>query len=211
MESEQKKLITNIKKAAKANQQATAKVMVKDLVRSKNYVNRFIMMKTQLNAVGLKIQTMKSHEAMSSAMKGVTKCLVMMNKQVSMPELQKIMQDFVTENEKSELQQEIMDDTIDDAMAEEGSEEAENAIYNQVMDELGLSFQSDVPEALSTELPQGQKSAVAPMATPAGGPSNNNNNSNNSSDDAGAGASGPAGAGDPAMSELESRLNNLRR
>jgi len=40
MESEQKKLITNIKKAAKANQQATAKVMVKDLVRSKNYVNR---------------------------------------------------------------------------------------------------------------------------------------------------------------------------
>jgi hypothetical protein len=65
MESEQKKLITNIKKAAKANQQATAKVMVKDLVRSKNYVNRFIMMKTQLNAVGLKIQTMKSHEAMS--------------------------------------------------------------------------------------------------------------------------------------------------
>ena len=65
MESEQKKLITNIKKAAKANQEATAKVMVKDLVRSKNYVNRFIMMKTQLNAVGLKIQTMKSHEAMS--------------------------------------------------------------------------------------------------------------------------------------------------
>jgi len=64
-------------------------------------------------------------------MKGVTKCLVMMNKQVSMPELQKIMQAFVTENEKSELQQEIMDDTIDDAMAEEGSEDAENAIYNQ--------------------------------------------------------------------------------
>lgn len=55
----------------------------------------------------------------------------MMNKQVSMPELQKIMQAFVTENEKSELQQEIMDDTIDDAMAEEGSEDAENAIYNQ--------------------------------------------------------------------------------
>lgn len=48
-----------------------------------------------------------------------------------MPELQKIMQAFVTENEKSELQQEIMDDTIDDAMAEEGSEDAENAIYNQ--------------------------------------------------------------------------------
>jgi charged multivesicular body protein 2A len=69
--------------------------MVKDLVRSRSFVNRFIMMKTQLNAVGLKIQTMKSHEALSSAMKGVTKCLVLMNKQTSSTELQSIMQEFI--------------------------------------------------------------------------------------------------------------------
>jgi len=86
-----------------------------------------------------------------------------------------------------------------------------------VIDELGLSFQSDVPEALSTEVPSAQANKAAPQATPAGGPSNNSsNNNNNSGDDAGAGADGGGaqaggGGGDPAMSELESRLNNLRR
>lgn len=86
------------------------------------------------------------------------------------------------------------------------------------MDELGLSFQSDVPEALSTEVPSAQANTAAPQATPAGGPSNNSNNNNNSGDDAGAGAGADGGGaqaggggGDPAMSELESRLNNLRR
>ena len=42
--------------------------MAEDLVRTRNYIARFIEMKTQLSAVGLKIQAIKSHEAMSQAM-----------------------------------------------------------------------------------------------------------------------------------------------
>jgi hypothetical protein len=45
--------------------------MAKDLVRTRNYITRFIEMKTHLNAVSLKIQTIKSHQAMAEAMKGV--------------------------------------------------------------------------------------------------------------------------------------------
>ena len=55
---------------AAQNQINTVKIMAKDLVRTRNYINRFIEMKTQLSAVGLKIQAIKSHEAMASAMKG---------------------------------------------------------------------------------------------------------------------------------------------
>ena len=56
---------------AAQNQINTVKIMAKDLVRTRNYINRFIEMKTQLSAVGLKIQAIKSHEAMASAMKGI--------------------------------------------------------------------------------------------------------------------------------------------
>jgi charged multivesicular body protein 2A len=118
MEKDQTKLTKDIKKMAKANQTATVKIMVKDLVRMRNYVNRFIMMKTQLSAVGLKIQTMKSQESMTRAMKGVTKALVTMNKQMSLPQLTKIMQEFMSENERSELQDEMMNDVLDEAMTE---------------------------------------------------------------------------------------------
>ena len=132
MESSQKELVSGIKKMAKKGQQATVKVMVKDLVRNRQYVNRFIMMRTQLNAIGLKMQTMKSHQAMTTAMKGAYGCMKKMNNAFSMPALQTIMRDFVKENERSEMQQEMMDDMVDDVMEEDGTADEEDKVYNQV-------------------------------------------------------------------------------
>jgi len=56
LESNEKKLISDIKKHAKLNQMGAVKIMAKDLVRTRNYITRFIEMKTHLNAVSLKIQ-----------------------------------------------------------------------------------------------------------------------------------------------------------
>jgi charged multivesicular body protein 2A len=123
--------------------------MAKDLVRTRNYITRFIEMKTHLNAVSLKIQTIKSHQAMAEAMKGVTKALTSMNKKISLPGMQKIMAEFMKENEKFEVTQETIGDTIDDAMAEDGSAEQEDMIVNQVLDELGIGAAGEVPDAPS--------------------------------------------------------------
>lgn len=54
--------------------------MALDLVRTRRYVKKFIMMKANIQAVSLKIQTLKSQNAMAEAMKGVTKALQSMNK-----------------------------------------------------------------------------------------------------------------------------------
>lgn len=65
-------------------------------------------------------------------MKGVTKALISMNKKMDLPGLQKVMSDFMRENEKSEITQEALADALDDAMEEEGSSEQEESIVNQV-------------------------------------------------------------------------------
>mmetsp|Transcript_35518 Transcript_35518/g.33691 ORF Transcript_35518/g.33691 Transcript_35518/m.33691 type:complete len:215 (+) Transcript_35518:123-767(+) len=147
LKTQEKKLVIDIKKSAKVGQMGPVKIMAKDLVRTRNYTTRFIEMKTHLNAVGLKMQTIKSHDAMATAMKGVTKALVSMNKKMDLPGLQKVMGDFMRENEKSELVGEAMGDAMDDAMEEEGSSEQEENIVNQVLDELGISMSEAVPEA----------------------------------------------------------------
>ena len=210
MKSSQKKLEKDIKKYAKENQTATVKIMVRDLVRNKNYVNRFIMMKTQLTAVGLKIQTIKSNEAMSSAMKDVSKCLVLLNKQMSVPELQKVMNDFMSEQEKNDIQQEIMNDTMDEAMMEDDSEQQEDAIYNQVMDELGLKFGEEVPMAPSSEVAGTKAAEAEELPVPAGGPTGDNKGKGGDDDKKGGGGEG-GGGGDAGINELEARLQNLRR
>jgi charged multivesicular body protein 2A len=214
MKANQKKLEKDIKKYAKENQTATVKIMVKDLVRNKNYVNRFIMMKTQLTAVGLKIQTIKSNEAMSSAMKDVTKCLVLLNKQMSVPELQRVMNEFMSEQEKNDIQQEIMNDTMDEAMMEDDSEQQEDAIYNQVMDELGLQFGEEVPSAPSSVVAGTKAVEAEQLPVPAGGPSGGNKHKGGDDTKGGENEGGEApggGGGDPGISELEARLQNLRR
>ena len=63
--------------------QDAVKIMAKDLVRTRRYVKKFIMMKANIQAVSLKIQTLKSNNSMAQAMKGVTKAMATMNRQVS--------------------------------------------------------------------------------------------------------------------------------
>lgn len=60
-----------------------SQILAKDLVRTRNYVTKFIEFRSHLQGVGLKLETVRSHEAMASAMKDVTKAMVSLNKQVS--------------------------------------------------------------------------------------------------------------------------------
>lgn len=105
LEQQEKKLIMDIKKSAKAgqmvrhipiswrfgdsdalcevpcfnravnivNHQNACKVMAKDLVRTRNYVQKFYQMRTQLQAVSLRIQTLRSNQQMAEAMRGATR------------------------------------------------------------------------------------------------------------------------------------------
>lgn len=62
--------------------QDAVKIMAKDLVRTRRYVKKFITMRANVQAVSLKIQTLKSNNSMAQAMKGVTKAMATMNRQV---------------------------------------------------------------------------------------------------------------------------------
>jgi charged multivesicular body protein 2A len=54
--------------------------MARDLVRTRRYVKKFIMMRANIQAVSLKIQTLRSQNAMAEAMKGVTRAMRTMNR-----------------------------------------------------------------------------------------------------------------------------------
>lgn len=47
--------------------------MAKDLVRTRRHIHKFYQMKTQLQAVSLRIQTLRSNQQMAEAMKGATR------------------------------------------------------------------------------------------------------------------------------------------
>nr|CAG4636630.1 EOG090X0H8I [Eubosmina coregoni] len=188
MEQQEKKIIADIKKMAKDNQMDAVKIMAMDLVRTRRYVKKFILMRANIQAVSLKIQTLKSQNAMAEAMKGVTKAMQNMNKQLKLPQIQKIMQEFEKQSEIMDMKEEMMSDAIDDAMGDEGDEEESDAVVSQVLDELGLQLTDQL-----TGLPIASGSLASTTGIATKGPQ-----------------AAVATTGD-ADADLQDRLNKLRR
>lgn len=201
MEQQEKKIIADIKKLAKENQMDAVKIMAKDLVRTRRYVRKFMLMKANIQAVSLKIQTLKSQNAMGEAMKGVTKAMTNMNRQLNLPQIQKILHEFEKQSEIMDMKEEMINDAMDDAMEDEGDEEETDAIVSQVLDELGLQLNdqlSGLPQAAGSLSVAGGVKAPQAAAMGAGGGA----------------AAGGSGAGSPvsdADADLQARLDNLRR
>merc|ERR1712183_382164 len=161
-----------------------------DLVRTRRYVKKFMLMRANIQAVSLKIQTLKSQNSMAQAMKGVTKAMMRMNKQMKLPEIQKIMQEFEKQSELMDMKEEMMSDVIDDAMGDEDDEEESDAVVNQVLDELGLQLTDNL-----AAVPGAPIGSLAPAAK--GKP-------------AAVAEGGGAGTTD-ADADLQARLDDLRR
>ncbi|XP_074574364.1 vacuolar protein sorting-associated protein 2 homolog 1 [Curcuma longa] len=156
LQAQEKKLIVEIKKTAKQGQMAAVKVMAKDLIRTRHQITKFYALKSQLQGVSLRIQTLKSTQAMGEAMKGVTKAMGQMNKQMNLPALQRIMQEFEMQNEKMEMVSEVMGDAIDDALEGDEEEEETEELVSQVLDEIGIDINSELVKAPSTAVPSAE-------------------------------------------------------
>lgn len=154
LERQEKKLMADIKKTAKEGQMESVKIMAKDLVRTRKHKQKMMMMKTQIQAVSLKIQTLKSVSTMADAMKGVTKAMIRMNKQMNIPQMKQIMDEFEKQAEIMDMKQEVMDDAIDEAMDDGEEEEQTEMEVSKVMDELGLTMAGEIPQAPTNADPQ---------------------------------------------------------
>ncbi|KAF5331026.1 hypothetical protein D9619_005720 [Psilocybe cf. subviscida] len=166
LEQSEKKLIADIKKSAKAGQLNACKVMAKDLVRTRRYVHKFYQMRTQLQAVSLRIQTLRSNQQMAEAMRGATRAMASMNRGLNLPSIQKIMNEFEKESSMMDMKEEMMSDAVDDVMdAEEDEEEEGDKILKEVLDEIGVDLSQKLTDApigiAATSSPLANKQPVA--------------------------------------------------
>jgi len=158
LQQQEKKLVQEIKRMAKQNQIGPVRVMAKDLVRIRNQVTKFYSMKSQLQAVEIRLQTMRSTEAMSQALSGVAKSMASFNKSMQLPKINEMMKEFYKENQRMEMTQEMMDEGIDMAMDNEEDESQTEELVGQVLSEIGVDLAGELQGTPGRQVPVQEES-----------------------------------------------------
>ncbi|THD24466.1 Charged multivesicular body protein 2a [Fasciola hepatica] len=160
LEQDKTRITGEIKKLAKQNEMDAVRILAKQIVRNNNYIKRFTLMRTNLEAVGLKLQTLKSTNAMAETMKDVTRVMKRMNASMKLPQLQKIMMEFEKQSGLLESKEEMMSDAIDDALGDDDIDESET-IVNKVLEELGIEMSNEMAGAPQPNGPLGIGASAA--------------------------------------------------
>lgn len=193
MESQEVKLGNDIRNAARKNEMDSVKIMAKDMVRTKSQIKKFNVMKANLQAISLKTATLKSQNSMASAMRGVTQGLIRMNRQMNLPQIQRIIQEFQKQTDMVDMKEEMINDVMDDVFEEDTDEQESDQVVNKVLDELGI----EMNQTLATLPASGGKTSIADKSPLA-------------ADKQPTGAQ-MVGGSTAADADLEERLNKLRR
>jgi len=195
---EEQRITSEIKAQAKKNNTTTVRLMAKDLVRTRKHINKFIAMRSHLQGVNLRMQTVKSTEAMARALKTTANAMTSVNNELNLPELTSILQEFQEESAKMGITEETMGEAIDDALDEVGDIDEEDAVVAKVLDEIGIDLNAMLNAAPVGAQAQGAKVAVtssgAPKAPPPSKP-----------------AGGAAAPGGDFLQSFEARVNALKK
>jgi len=208
LQQNEKKTIIEIKKLAKQGQVPAAKILAKDLVRTRSYITKMYTMRAQLQAVSMQLTTMKTTAAMNTAMAGATKAMMRMNKKMNLPAMQKITMEFQKQNEIMGMKEEMINDTLDE-MADEDEDEESEEVINATLEEIGIDLGAslaDVPAAKTATKAGAQKARPQKVAAGVGAVPSKSAAADDDEEPA-----DEDGGDDDEFGDLEARLNALKK
>ncbi|CAG7873263.1 unnamed protein product [Brassica rapa] len=213
LQLEEKRLVAEIKKTAKTGNEASTNfhflptnlihyisskwlipflfniILARQLVRLRQQITNLQGSRAQIRGVTTHTQALYASTSISSGMKGATKAMTAMNKQMAPTKQAKVIKDFQKQSAQLDMTIEMMSEAIDETLDKDEAEEETEDLTNQVLDEIGVGVASQLSSA-----PKG-RIATKTAAPPATTATTTNNNSSESSE----------------VDELERRLASLRR
>lgn len=93
----------------------------------------------------------------------MSKAMKQMNKKMNLPKMQEMMMEFERQEAQMEDVQGMMDDVMDDALADPTAAESEEALIQQVLDEIGVDLQATIKAAPTTAVDQEDNEAVSSL------------------------------------------------
>ncbi|CAG8532031.1 9766_t:CDS:2 [Ambispora gerdemannii] len=135
MDTEEQKLKRTLKQMAKKNDVKNAKILARELVRSRKQRDRIYTSKAQLNSIIMQLQHQLATLKVSGTLQKSTEVMKMVNTLAKLPEISKSMQELSMEMMKAGIIDEMIEDTMESLEESDVEEEADEEV-NKVLFEL---------------------------------------------------------------------------
>ncbi|XP_068664846.1 vacuolar protein sorting-associated protein 2 homolog 3-like [Aristolochia californica] len=147
LQSEEKKLVAEIKRTAKTGNEAATKILARQLVRLRQQIANLQGSRAQMRGIATHTQAMHANTSVAAGMKSASKAMAGMNKQMAPEKQAKIMQEFQKQSAQMDMTTEMMSEAIDDALDNDEAEEETEELTNQVLDEIGVDIAAQLSSA----------------------------------------------------------------
>ncbi|KAL2556861.1 Vacuolar protein sorting-associated protein 2-like protein 3 [Forsythia ovata] len=147
LQLEEKKLVTEIKRTAKTGNEAATKILARQLVRLRQQIANLQGSRAQMRGIATHTQAISAQSSVAVGMKGASKAMASMNKQMEPAKQAKVIQEFQKQSAQMDMTTEMMSDAIDDALDNDEAEDETEELTNQVLDEIGVDIASQLSAA----------------------------------------------------------------
>jgi len=144
LESEEQRLVNEIRKNAHGGNKKAVEILAKQLVKVRNQKAQSLQASGQIQSLATQNTMMASNVKMANAMESTAKTMAKMNKAMNPAQMSKVTQQFTQEHMKLGITDDMIGETLEAALGQEGDSEEEDAIVNQVLDEIGISLNQKV-------------------------------------------------------------------
>ncbi|XP_042065243.1 uncharacterized protein LOC121808714 [Salvia splendens] len=161
---EERRLVAEIKKTAKTGNEAATKILARQLVRLRQQITNLQGSRAQMRGVETHTQALYASTSISTGMKGATKAMSAMNKQMQPAKQTKMIREFQQQAAQMDMTIEMMSDAIDETLDKDEAEEETEELTNQVLDEIGVDIASQLSSAPKGHIASKKVENTAPSA-----------------------------------------------
>ncbi|KAL0390901.1 UNVERIFIED_CONTAM: Vacuolar protein sorting-associated protein 23 [Sesamum calycinum] len=141
LQLEEKRLVAEIKRTAKTGNEAATKILARQLIRLRQQIANLQGSRAQMRGIATHTQAMSAQTSVAVGMKGASKAMAAMNKQMAPAKQAKVIQEFQKQSANG------YDYAIDDALDDDEAEDETEELTNQVLDEIGVDVASQLSAA----------------------------------------------------------------
>ncbi|EYU18785.1 hypothetical protein ABFS82_04G199900 [Erythranthe guttata] len=151
IQREEKNVQKAIKEAAKRNDMGSAKSLAKEIVRSRQTVNRLYENKAQLNSISMHLGESVAIARTVGHLSKSAEVMKIVNNLMKAPEVAVTMIEFSKEMTKAGVIEEMMNDSLDNALDSEDIEEETEEEIEKVLTAIAGETAAQLPEASRKE------------------------------------------------------------